>query len=429
VALNAKYQVITAPGATGNQTYNLAAGFDPKLVIAWTSYATAAGATDGDKSFIQGFGTYRGSVVQQWHEAAFYDDANAADNGVRIRGSSALLRSVEALGTTIAFEVDLVSMTNAGTPNVILNWVDLPASSIKVHMLVLGGSDITDALVGSFTTSVAAASQNVTVVAGFGKPDLMLFPLGTWTNQTTTADDIRLGLGVATSATSRRTALWGNNNAAAAMTLGAIQSDRAVVGFGATPALDFEADVDNTGHADGFTLTYSDQSSLGFQTAFVALKGTFVATVGSYTAPSSTGTQDITGSGTPKAALLFGTHTALGGGALDTSSARLGGFWMGAYDGTDEGSAGMTNEDASVDVKAGWHHSETKAVVHLDSTAGAPTVTADADATWNGSDLRLTWTTVDATVQAGGNVLILAEATSAAAAIPNLTMSPYRGAF
>lgn len=410
MALNRKLLTISSPGSTGNQTYSLDSGFDPKLVIGWTSYQGSAGGTDGDKAFIQGYGTYRGSTVQQWHEGSFYDDANAADVGVRIRGSDAFLKAVEALGTTTAFEVDLVSMGSGASSDVVLNWVDLPASTIKVHLFVLGGSDITDALVGSFTMSTSATPQNVTVAASFGNPNLVLFPGGPWTSTANTQDDIRIALGAAKSSTERRAATFGNNHNQANMTLGAIQKDRLQVVFGASPVIDGELELNDTGHANGFTIDYADQPSFAFIQPFVAINGTFTATITSYDAPTSTGTQDLAlASGTPKAALLWGTHTAANAGALDTSSSRLGGFWIGAYDGTDEGSAGMCNEDAAGTVFAGWHHSETKAVVHLDATSGAPTVVADADASFVGSSLRLTWTTVDS-VQARGNVLILGEA-------------------
>lgn len=415
MSFNADYQLITSPGSTGNQTYSLASNFDPMVVILWTSYLSAAGGADGDGPFIQGYGTYRGSVVQQWHEGLWYDDANGADNGVRVRGSDAILKSPESLSTTIAFEVDLVSMAQGASSDVVLNWVDLPASTIDVHMVVLGGSDITDAAVGSFTMSTAVATQDVTVASGFGNPDLVLFPGGPWTNTTTSLDDLRMALGVAKSSTIRKCATWGNNNGATTMTLGAIQKDTASVKFGATPAIDAEFELDDTGHADGFTIDYTDQSSTASIQGYVAIHGTFLCNIASYDAPTSTGTQDITGAGgTAKIALLWGTHTAANGGALDTSSTRLGGFWMGAFDGTNEGAAAFTNEDGNTAVLLGRYHSEDKAAIHLDATSGAPTLSAAADASWVGSDLRLTWTTVDS-VSARGNVLILSEAAAGGA--------------
>src|SRR5687768_14765521 len=143
MALNADLQVLTQPGATGNQTYNLAAGFDPKAIIVWATPQTADGSI-AHANFSMGFGTYRGSVVQMRYMTFRSQDASATQAGARGFGSNAICKLYSAVTPTVDLEIDLVSMTNAGTPNVVLNWVNLhTTASIRVFMLVLGGSDIT----------------------------------------------------------------------------------------------------------------------------------------------------------------------------------------------------------------------------------------------------------------------------------------------
>ena len=53
--------------------------------------------------------------------------------------------------------------------------------------IILGGSDIQDALASQFTTLVSAGSQDITVTSGFGKPELIFFG-GSGPNSDTATD-------------------------------------------------------------------------------------------------------------------------------------------------------------------------------------------------------------------------------------------------
>jgi hypothetical protein len=355
MAFNVDLQILSQPGSTGQQTYNLAAGFDPKAVIIWTSGDPAGDLSGGQSDYLLslGFGTYRGGSVQQRYSTIFGRDnqpnADTAGGG----GDNAICKLYSATTPTVDLEIDLVSMTNSGTPNVVLDWVNLfTDTTIKVYMLVLGGSEITDALVSSFdTTGTASANQDVTVVSGFGQPELVFFMHSR--NAGANADetgDARFGVGFAKKGEAGRGFSFRQTDGNTASIIGAMQrSDKCVL----------VADANGSGGSvigaratsgeptDGFRITYDAGSTAGTRRiGYLALRTTAQIATGNDLAPSADGNLDDNVGFTPKMALAFGWNLgALTG--LRTTDAALLNFSFGAYDGTDQAVSWITEDDAA----------------------------------------------------------------------------------
>jgi hypothetical protein len=156
---------LTQPGATGNQTYSLASGFNPCAVLLW-AVPLAADGTAASWAYGLGFGTYRGSVVQQRFVTMRGLDAAASADTARGAGNDAVLviQTQSAGVATRDCVITLVSMATGASSNVILNWTNLhTTASIRVFMLAFGGSDITDALADHFSYPTASTTWDENV--------------------------------------------------------------------------------------------------------------------------------------------------------------------------------------------------------------------------------------------------------------------------
>lgn len=417
MALNVQKGTITAPASTGNQTLSLPANFDPKVIALWTTGQTTDARADGDGRFSLGWGTYRGATPQRFYTSEFATDNLATTNNSRGNGVAAILK-LQATATTNALNVDLVSMSTGATSNVILNFVATLSGAV-IHYWVLGGSDITDAQAGKFTQGTAVATQDVTVASGFGQPDLLVFQTNCKTSET---DNVSFtvphsSLGFAKSATERWFACFNDSSSAAITLCAAMQRQKALLTVGATvTAIDSEADLSAKASwpVDGFQLSYSDQAAVANIVYYVALKGTFAATIGDTTIPTAVApqTQNLTlaGGATPAGAIFCGwpgpTQAA---GVIDTADADNGGWTVGATDGTNEGCAGWTEDDANTTSCTGVSHSTTKVFqgVTADSTVtNPPILNSEADSSISGSDVVLTWGDTDTVARAFGYLLL-----------------------
>jgi hypothetical protein len=427
VALAIRKGTITSPGATGNQTTNLTTGGSwpvgttPKAILLFGSLFTADGTSVIDTTFGVGVGTFRGGVVQQGYCATWDDDANTTIATSVSSGVDALLKGMIS-DAVIDFAASLVSL---GSDQFVLNWTDLPTTaSIVLQYVVLGGSDISDAYVHAFNLSTAAATQDVTVVGGFGQPDLNMF-MHVGPDRTaagTASGDGGLMLAWAKSDTERLASQFIMDDANGNTKIGAWQKARAILSLtGANPPLaDAEADLAAKASwpTDGFRLSYADQAAIGVYTISLALKGTFQAAVGEDVTLTAGTTDDIATSFAPKGAILWG-----GTGGQTTAITTNGeseGQWMGASDLTNEGSAGHLDNDEATSAQAGQWHNTTKALemrTASGTTGGAPVADAAADASASGNNLRLTYTTLSVTTARAFGYVILGDAAAGLTAV------------
>lgn len=365
---------------------------DLKAVIFWATYETADGITDGDNIFCLGFADNNGGTIHQGYVTHWDDDAvltSAVGTGMNTTAVIKLFTAAPTAGIDAIASVSAWSATSFT-----LNWTDPATSAVLIHYLALGGSDISAARVFSFTETAAVATQDVTVVAGFGQPDLILLAAN---GQLALSDQATHGAIITTIAKSSTEAFaiaYRAANAAATMNLSSWGKAKALLNFTSGGIADAEADLSAKGSwpADGFQLSYTDQSALAQIFIGLALKGTFTATIGNTTVPTAGApqTQNLAlASGTPKGGIFF-THHNVASPTVQQTGTRLGGFGIGATDGTNEGFAGILQEDANTASIAGRAFTATKALSTYD--AGSPaTLGAECDSSISGSNVVLTW--------------------------------------
>lgn len=428
MALVAEKGYITAPTSTGNQTYNLGSAFDgiiPKALILWTTDQTADDTTtDADSIMCIGFGTYRGAAVQQAYLTLWSDDTPTTSATCRGRGTGSILKTFNADLAVVNQEVDLVSF-NSGTPsNFVLNYADAPSAAVKIHYLVLGGSDITDAFVGDVTAQSTGTppdvTQDITVTSGFGQPNTILFLTGGAFGNADAAGNAYLGLGAASQTDlAGRGSSYCDADASGNMQVALWQKQRAINLLVGTSA-DSEADLDIVANwpTDGFRLLWDDISSGGNHFHYLALKGTFQSAMGVNTALTAGSTQDNACGFPPKVALCWGGNLPTDT-AIDTTDTDLGMFGVGATDGTNEGFAAVTQDDAKATSQARRVTNSTK--TWRNYTPVTPALVSEADGSFSGDNFRLTWNDLD-TVAREYTWLALGDAP--AASTPTLIWQP-----
>lgn len=423
--------VIVSPGSTGDQAIT-GVGFVPKFVLFWYTQATTDGAVTGAAPMSIGAGTRDGGATQQWYLGSFEDDATAASSTGAIQNTTAALKGVLNSNPAIDFALTLVTFDSDGFT---VNWSDLPAvSSTVIHYWALGGSDVSAARAGVFTTTAAVATQDVTVNTGFGQPDLLLFvpTANTVLADGTSTNCGMMSLGAAISSTERRCCVYRHPYNKATMDVSSWHGNRAVLGANTvgnvTTAADSEADLSTKASwpTDGFQLSYTDQAASAQQVFYVAIKGTFTATISNGTVPTATApqTQNLAiASGTPVGALLWGAPIAAASGVTLTATG-LGGFFIGGTDGTNEGVAGFTTQDAALDENVGRFHSTGKAIQEMvfDTTVtNPPVLQAEADSSISGSNIVLTWNDTDTVGRDFSYLLIGSASSSATVTAPAVT--------
>jgi hypothetical protein len=110
--------------------------------------------------------------------------------------------------------------------------------------------------------------------------------------------------------------------------------------------------------------------------------------------------------------MLWGGNQAAGD-AIVTSGAGLGYVSVSGTDGTNEGGAGLSEDDGALDMVAESFHHDTKGFRFW--TPETPTLESEADTSFSGNNLRMSWTDID-TVAREYNYLILGPPPAGAAA-------------
>jgi len=399
VALNATVVTCTQPGATGNQTYSLASNFDPKAIIVLAQPRAAAGI-QSHLVMSMGYGTYRGAVVQQMWTEQQSEDLGAAQDTFGRTSNDAVAKLTNGMDNTQDMVVSLVSMQTGATSQFVLNWSNLhTTASVKLTVLVLGGSDITDAMAGLFTAQTTPATQDVTVVSGFGQPDC-LFAMhgGDLTTVTTLGGQSPYGTGFATKAAAggRMVYQQGTDGAATQDVRTSIRN--ATLFYGGVSGT-----IQNNGAlaaaagwpTDGFRVTWTTQTA-AMPFAYLALKlaAGATVTVGQDAVPAS-GTQTLTpSSGVAKAAVFLGQRSTVANTDV-TSGANNGMTTYGVFasDGTQACVTVWDSDDQSTAAITNVAYGPSKAMqYYLPTTRG---LTAETAASVSGGSVVLDWTDPD----------------------------------
>lgn len=399
MAFNSKLFVLTQPGATGNQTYSLPANFDPKAIIIWGTPQAADGSV-ASWAYGMGVATYRNSLVlQRCAVMRGLDAANAADNAISVDSTSVFRILTQGAGlTTIDCEIDLVSMQGGATSEVVLNWVNLhTTASIRLFMLVLGGSDLTDALALSFSCGTAATTVDKTVLVGFGQPDAVLL-FSSWVGFNTAGTSPQLSIGFGKKGEDGRCfAFTQTDGNTASIVASSQRSDRIVRKLalaGASDEVIGKLDAPANWPTDGFRLLFDAIPSANHDLMGLALKGNFQMATGNGVAPIAGGlpvVQDLAAGFPPKVGFVMGWNLAAAT-AIDTASADAVGFGIGATDGTQEAWAGFTEDDAATTMDSNQQQSTAKVIRNYSPAAA---LQSEADGSFSGNNFRLSWNDID----------------------------------
>jgi hypothetical protein len=423
---------VTIPAATG--ALSKITCTDPKAIVLWGTYQTAVGVTTTvDRRWEVGYGTYRGSVVQQCYGSCWGDDGATTSAYAESVNSSSLLR-VPASAAATDFDIALTSMVSDG---VNLTVTDAPTTgNIVLHYWIICGSEI-DAEAKLFALSTAVATQDVTLLSGMGNPGdgnpwLSIFSKVQRTTAGLGAGDVGFSLGFDNGTNSAAT-LWGGDTGVGNMVLGGWQkTGRSILGFtAAAGTADVEANIDSTGHpTDGFQLAYADQATIGCQVASLHIRG-LESVIGETTSRTTTGNQTITVGQTPLGAMFAGNCLDVKT-TIDTAHASLGAQWIGGTDFTTEGCAGMLDDDAlGFDNSILWHN--TTQAVEMRGASGVEngnTLLAAADASISGTDVQLAYTTAPAAARGILHLIVYSVGGAPPAAdIPSLAMPTHQGAY
>jgi hypothetical protein len=382
VALDVKVGTIAAKTSTGVQAYT-GVGFTPKAIMFWATSQTAAGYA-AVASIMFGCAT---ASSYQWAVAAYADDNAATVNTGGYMATDSCIRILASGAPTMDAAASFTSFDGDGFT---LNWSDAAPSAFIIHYLALGGTDITNAKAGSFTSRSGAGAQSVTD-PGFTPT----FLLGS-SNQNTAVgnrNSSTVGLYMASGVSNQRGLGYQSADAGADTVAASSQrNSQWMVEPSSGGTYNWLADL--TGFtATGFDLNFTNSAGARLK-LYLALSGTFKVYVGAGLQKTSTGTEATTGVGFTPNALLFGSWGQAASASVDTSSADNTKVSIGAATATAEGFVWNNDVDGAATSVANMRTVTDKAIGFSTATS---TTDAEADLSSLDSDgFTLDWTTADA---------------------------------
>lgn len=396
---------LTAPGGTGNQTYNLvdSAFGTVKALFLWTVSNTSDGDVDGDGIFTMGMGTYRGGTASQFSTALFDTDAVAPSDCARVTSDSVILEGPDSATPGLGFEAVLVSL---GDAQFTLDWTDAPATAIKVNYVALGGDAITDALATSVDVTTAAGTQDITVASGFGNPDLILAMSRVGPADQTTNGNAPFGLGVGLKKGGSAHSSFVTRSGRDPSEVGSHQTNSLIANLNNPTSMnsEYELVAATAWPSDGFTINKLTPVAGGDTPMYyLALRGNFSAEVGFGQAPTGAApvVQDLPLGGAARGAVFF--HDVLpANSGIVSSGSGLGVFGIGALDGSHEAWAAVGSVDDVSPTEASRHQSTTKAIRMIPDG----TLESEADGSLSGYNVRLTWGDTDSVAREYGYLLL-----------------------
>jgi hypothetical protein len=268
-----------------------------------------------------------------------------------------------------------------------LNWNDAAGAAYVMHMLCLGGSDLTGYTI--FTFNTPTSTGDFTAASGLGyTPEALL--LAGFRGTSNGLGGIGLGFCDGTNQFALSAGMDDVANLAATDVYRHQRSDCVLTGpDGGIPSTeDYRCSFVSFGSGT-VTLNASNAASAGVPIIGVALAGGQYK-VGTDTQKTSTGVQakDV---GFPLSGVLFAGCNAAANSSVDTAAMKLS---VGGSDGVNEGFAWMEAVDNVNPSQVSSRHVTDKAFGH--STADT-TTNAEADCAFSGNTYELNWTTADAT--------------------------------
>jgi len=271
-----------------------------------------------------------------------------------------------------------------------INWV--ASSSMSVQYLALGGTGLTDVKTGSTTAKTTTGNQSYTGL-GF-QPTCLLVWAGKFS--TTPLDQATNGngmFGFATSSTARGMVAWRNQNGSNPQVAKHRQSTQRVL---STTNTFTEADLVSF-DTDGFTLNFPTAGGSADAFYYLAMRGPQFK-VTSFTQPTSTGNQSLTGAGfTPKASLMISANDVAANNDAYQAHARASFGWA---TGTSARSSLWIGETDNVSPTVASRNLDRTKLIKLMTEGASPTVNAAADhVSFDSDGETINWTTADSTAR------------------------------
>lgn len=338
----------TRPGATGSQTYSTTE--QVKALQLFFVHRAGNGGGSAHAVWAMGMATDRGgTAAQRFVSFASEDNIGSADVYVGA-GSADVIKLADGTTATVDTEIAFVEF---GATGFTLDWQNLPTTvSSEVYYIAWCGPDVEDALVSQLTSGTG--TQDVTVVAGFGQPQLVFFPVS-WNGVDPPAagnGDTGFGFAVKQASGNGRAIRWGSqDNATTQASNQAIYNNRCVaVGDNGAVEWGFQLAAEAGWPTDGFEITWSNTLA-GFPVPYLALRFSANVTLnhGETAMPTAGGlpvVQTLTTTDTPAFAMILHARTATAN-TVDTTSTNVASWGVGMIDGAgNERFVGGYDDDA-----------------------------------------------------------------------------------
>ncbi len=375
MALSTFVGSFTVPNATGNQS-KTGVGFQPKLVFFWGDGYTADGVLSGVGARASN-APHWGIGISSSSRVAVTEGDDGATGNPCLSDATKCIRRIFGATPTTTFAADFVSLDSDGFT---LNWTTANATAYVVNYLALGGADLTNASLISFTSGTSTGNHAYTGV-GFAPDAIVLL------GADSSASNNSTNFGLGRTSSERGTSSQGAN----ATTGGRIQrTNKVYTNVDGGSSVRCEADL-VTLDSDGFTLNWTTVNANTHTIYALCLKGGSYH-VGSFLQKSGgSGSASFTGVGfQPKALLNFSVG--------QTAGAALGSIQV-----ITTSAVASTSQRASVEYSAGNFAVSALdrgnvVIMYADDTT--PSLNAKADLTSFDSDgFTFNYTTSDATIR------------------------------
>lgn len=373
----------TVPSSTGNLAVTgivdqFGSPFTPSIVFFFCNTSTADG-TSGSSNANMPMNVL-GVAISSMARGCIFDCDNFS-GGVNGFSSSLCISVASGNTPTVTFAADFVS-TSSGTFT--LNFTTANASAFLISFLAVGGSDLTNVALKSFTAPTVTGNISETGV-GF-KPDAMVLIGG----QGTGAPGGTSGLGFTSGTSNQVTNSTGFDGSSIGRYERTTEAYSEINGF----AVLREATLVSL-DVDGFTLNFTTVTASPNATilAFCMKGAQFSA--GSFLQPTAPGNLSITGSAFQPTGLLVSSVLNISTTGLDRGNRIC----------QQIGAASGTSNRASVyfgDNNAGVNSYDRTKVWRSDSDATSPSLQASADlVSFDSSGYTLNFAAADATAREG----------------------------
>ena len=315
--MNAKVINFTKNTITGNQTIS-GVGFTPLGYIMWSSGSTAAsGSFAGPFSMSIAFCDGTNNKARVYHmdnRTGHTAVSSLSDNAVYLKTTATA--TVQAKATHSSFTSD----------GAIINWTVNDSSTVIISVLFIGGSDVTDFVVGDFGVKTSTGSQTVSTSIG-STPKLALFiPHGVTSmgSSLTTGGDIAFG-GAVSSSSKFAWAIHNRNDDGTDHSDSIIYNSKCISRLDQSQtALVFDYEADFTAFtASGFTINVTNAPSVANLCSYLLISGSSTVnfSINNTTQKTSTGSQAFTGTGfQPVALMVTGTAQTSINASVETGS-------------------------------------------------------------------------------------------------------------